>query len=158
MAGKRRPGQCPIAANLFGGHDRLVLAINARTLRAWADSMRARLDASPADRLAALVGGYFDFASENRNRWMALYDHRMADGFELPGWFLAAFEELIALLQREVAAQRPGCSEEEARVLTGSCAAIAHGHCMFALNGTHNMFGEWDPRQAALRRIRQTLG
>jgi AcrR family transcriptional regulator len=143
--------------NLFGSHDRLVLAINGRTLLAWTAFMRARLETQPKDRIGAIVSGYFDFAAENRNRWMALYDHRMAGEFELPQWFLEAFESLIALLQSEVAAERPGDSDEQVRVLTGSFAAIAHGHCMFALNGTHSLFGDWDPQAAALARIRQAL-
>jgi AcrR family transcriptional regulator len=143
--------------NLFGSFDRLVLAINGRTLRAWTAFMAARLDAAPRDRLAALVSGYFDFAAQNRNRWMALYDHRMEGEVELPDWFLEAFESLISLLQGEVAALQPQAGEAQVRVLTGSLAAIAHGHCMFALNGTHTLFGEWSPQQAALLRIRQAL-
>ena len=143
--------------NLFGSYDRLVVAINARTLRAWTRFMRARLDVQPDDRLAALVSGYFDFAAENRNRWMALYDHRVASGFAMPDWFLQAFEDLITLLREEVATVRPDVSDAEARILTGSCAAIAHGHCMFALNETYTLFGEWNPQQAALLRIREAL-
>lgn len=144
-------------SNVFGSYDRLVLAINARTLRAWTAFMQARVEAEPHDRVAALVAGYFDFAAGNRHRWMALYDHRMEGEFTLPDWFLAAFEGLIALLRREVAAERPGDGDEQVRVLTGSLAAIAHGHCMFMLNRTHTMFGDWNPREAALARIRQAL-
>ncbi len=143
--------------NLFGSYDRLILAINARTLREWAAFLRGRLARGGEDRLAALVGGYFDFAAENRNRWMALYDHRMGDEERLPDDFLAAFEALVALMRSEVAAARAAASANEVAALTGSLVAIAHGHCMFALNGTHALFGEWSPREAALARIREAL-
>lgn len=143
--------------NVVGSHDRLILAINARTLRAWADYLRGRLGGGHEDRLAALVNGYFDFAAENRNRWMALYDHRMGAENVLPDDFLAAFEALVALIRSEVAAARPEASAQEVGALTGSLVAIAHGHCMFALNGTHALFGEWSPREAALARIREIL-
>lgn len=143
--------------NVFGSYDRLILAINARTLRAWAGFLEERLQREPGDRLAALVHGYFAFAAENRNLWMALYDHRMGGESELPEEFVAAFAALIALIQAEVAAARDNASAEEIGALTGSLVAIAHGHCMFALNGTHALFGEWAPREAALARIREAL-
>jgi AcrR family transcriptional regulator len=143
--------------NVFGNYDRLVLAINARTLRAWAAFLGARLEAAGEDRIATLVHGYFDFAAENRNRWMALYDHRMADKVPLPEDFTAAFTALIALLQAEVAAERFGRPDAENLAMTGSLVAIAHGHCMFELNGTYEMFGSWSPREAALARIREAL-
>jgi AcrR family transcriptional regulator len=143
--------------NVFGSYDRLILAINARTLRAWAAFLQMRLEQEPGNRLATLVHGYFDFAAENRNRWMALYDHRMGSESELPDQFLAAFAALIALIQAEVAAARPEAPDDEVGALTGSLVAIAHGHCMFVLNGTHALFGEWMPREAALARIREAL-
>ncbi len=143
--------------NLFGSYDRLILAINARTLRAWADFLRGRLGHGGEDRLAALVGGYFDFAAANRNRWMALYDHRMGAESLLPEDFLAAFEALVALIRSEVAAARQAAAAAEVDALTGSLVAIAHGHCMFALNGTHALFGDWSPQEAALARIREAL-
>lgn len=143
--------------NLFGSYDRLVLALNARTLRAWAAFLEERLADGDGDRIATLIHGYFDFAAENRNRWMALYDHRMADKVPLPEDFTAAFGALVTLLQQQVAEVRGGGSDDETLALTGSLVAIAHGHCMFELNGTYEMFGDWRPRQAALARIREAL-
>lgn len=143
--------------NLFGSYDRLMLALNARTLRAWAAFLEERLEGGDGDRIATLIHGYFDFAAENRNRWMALYDHRMADKVPLPEDFTAAFSALVTLLQQQVAEVRGGGSDDETLALTGSLVAIAHGHCMFELNGTYEMFGEWRPREAALARIREAL-
>lgn len=143
--------------NLFGSYDRLMLALNARTLRAWAAFLEERLEGGDGDRIATLIHGYFDFAAENRNRWMALYDHRMADKVPLPEDFTAAFGALVTLLQQQVAAVRGGGPDDEILALTGSLVAIAHGHCMFDLNGTYEMFGEWRPREAALARIREAL-
>lgn len=143
--------------NLFGSYDRLVLALNARTLRAWAAFLEERLAGSDGDRVATLIHGYFDFAAENRNRWMALYDHRMADKVPLPEDFTAAFGALVTLLQQQVAEVRRGGPDAETLALTGSLVAIAHGHCMFELNGTYEMFGDWRPRDAALARIREAL-
>lgn len=143
--------------NVIGGFDRLVLAINTRTMRAWAAFLQGRLAEAGPDRITALVEGYFDFATANRNRWMALYDHRMAEGEPLPDAFLKAFDDLIALLEAEVAAARGIVPGPQARALTGSLVAIVHGHCMFALNRTYELFGDWEPRDAALARVRDAI-
>jgi AcrR family transcriptional regulator len=143
--------------HLFGSYDRLMLAINARTLRAWSAFLEERLQAADGDRIAALVFGYFDFAADNRNLWMALYDHRMAPDEPLSDEFVAAFGALAGIVEREVAAALGEAVKAEVRALAGSLVATAHGHCMFALNGTFALFGAWDPRQAALDRIRAAL-
>lgn len=142
--------------NMFGSYDRLILAINAGTLREWTAMLRGRLDAAGADRIAALVDGYFDFAQGNMHAWMALYDHHMPAGEPLPDWFDAAFAGLIDLIEQEVATALGRPAGPETREMTGSLVAIAHGHCTFALNGTYATFGG-DPRAAALARIRQAL-
>lgn len=143
--------------NVVGDFDRLMLALNARTLRAWTGFLEARLAEVRDDRVGTLVTLYFDFAAANRNRWLALYDHRMADKVPLPDDFTAAFAGLVRLLQAQVAEVRGG-SDADTLALTGSLVAIAHGHCMFELNGTYEMFGDWSPRQAALARIRAAIG
>ena len=142
--------------NVFESHDRLVLAINARTLRLWADALAERLGRAGQDRIGALVNGYFDFAEANPNRWMALYDHRMPAGEPLTDDFQEAFGGLIGLIEHEVAAALHHPVNEVTRALTGSLVAIVHGHCTFALNGTYRSFGG-NPRTAALARIRAAL-
>ena len=142
--------------NVFESHDRLVLAINARTLRLWADALAERLGRAGQDRIGALVNGYFDFAEANPNRWMALYDHRMPAGEPLTEDFQEAFGGLIGLIEHEVAAALHHPVNEVTRALTGSLVAVVHGHCTFALNGTYRSFGG-NPRTAALARIRAAL-
>jgi len=142
--------------NLFGSYDGLVVALNTRTLTAWIEALRERLDQGDSDRIAALVDGYFDFAEGNTHAWMALYDHRLPTGETLPDSFNAAFAGLTGLIEKEVAREL-GCDPDGGtRVLTGSLVAIAHGHCTYALNGTYQAFGG-DPRTSALARIREAL-
>ena len=142
--------------NLFGSYDRLMLAISTRTLRLWTAALEARLAAAGEDRIGALVNGYFDFAEANRNRWMALYDHRMPPGEEGSEEFDEAFGALIGLIEREIAGVLGLPVDAVTQALTGSLVAIVHGHCTFALNGTYKTCGG-DPRAAALARIRAAL-
>jgi AcrR family transcriptional regulator len=144
--------------NLFEDLDQLIVALNTRTFLLWTESLQARLEAAGADRVAALVGGYFDFARAHPNWWMAIYDHRLPDGRVLPAAYLEARAALIALVHGEVARMLPGVEAAEVSALTRSLVASVHGHCFFELNGTFAVLGEADAEGAALARVREALG
>lgn len=143
--------------NVFGSYDRLILAINTQTFRLWAEHLRARLEASGEDRIRALVEGYFSFASENMNLWMAIYDHRLPPGTPMPEEFAARRAELTDIVITEVAAALPEAARAKAPGLARSLIATVHGHCLFALNGTFVLMGESDPFGAALARVRDSM-
>ena len=143
--------------NVFGTHDRLILAINTRTFRLWADHLRARLDSAEGDRIRTLVEGYFSFARENPNLWMAIYDHRLPPDATMPPEYDAERRELTEIVTREVAAVLPEPERPEAPRLARSLIATVHGHCTFALNGSFALMGETNPLELALARVRESL-
>jgi len=143
--------------NVYGTHDRLILAINGRTLTLWAAFLRERLAASSQDRIRALVEGYFDFAGENRNAWMAIYDHRLPPGEAMPEWYGLQRVELTSIVEAEIALILPEDARDRAAALARSLLATVHGHCAFAFSGTFALLGEDHPREAALARVRDTL-
>ncbi len=143
--------------NVFGTHDRLILAINTRTFRLWADHLRARLDGSGGDRIRTLVEGYFSFARENPNLWMAIYDHRLPPDATMPPEFDEERRQLTEIVAVEVAAALPEPRREEAPRLARSLIATVHGHCTFALNGSFALMGETEPLELALARVRESL-
>jgi AcrR family transcriptional regulator len=143
--------------NVFGSHDRLILAINTRTFRLWADHLRNRLAAARTDRIHALVEGYFSFARDNRNLWMAIYDHRLPADAAIPEELEAQRSELTEIVTAEVAAALRAPAREDAPRLARSLIATVHGHCTFALNGTFDLMGETQPLDLALTRVRESL-
>lgn len=143
--------------NVFGTHDRLILAINTRTFRLWADHLRARLEASDGDRIRTLVEGYFSFARENPNLWMAIYDHRLPPDVTMPPEYDEQRRVLTEIVAREIAAALPERRREEAPRLARSLIATVHGHCTFALNGSFALMGETEPLELALARVRESL-
>jgi AcrR family transcriptional regulator len=143
--------------NVLGTHDRLILAINTRTFGMWADYLRARLDAADADRIRALVEGYFSFARENPNLWMAIYDHRLPPDMAMPPEYEAERGKLTNIVAQEVADALPEAARGDAPRLARSLIATVHGHCTFAINGTFALMGESDPLGLALTRIRESL-
>jgi AcrR family transcriptional regulator len=143
--------------NVFGTHDALVLAINTRTFQFWAEHLRGLLAVAKADRIAVLVEAYFSFARENRNVWMAIYDHRLPVDVTMTDAEASQRGELTEIVLREVTAVLPENAHAEAPRLARSLIATVHGHCTFALNGTFALMGEVDPLATALARVRESI-
>ena len=142
--------------NVFGSHDRLVLAINTRTFALWADHLRSRLGEAGEDRIAALVAGYFAFARAQPHLWMAIYDHRLPPGMGMPAEDEAVRMVLTGIVADEIALALRR-ERHQVTALTRSLVATVHGHCHFALTGAFTLMGEPDAEGAALARVREVL-
>lgn len=143
--------------NVFGSYDGLMLAINAHTLRRWTAHLRDRLDGAGADRLGALVEGYFEFAQAQPRLWTAIYEHHMADGGPAPAWYQAQAAELMTVVAGEVGGALPAAPAHVVAALTRSLVAVVHGHCAFAVSRTFDLLGETAPAAAALARVREAV-
>jgi AcrR family transcriptional regulator len=143
--------------NVFPSLDHFLLAINTRTFEQWTDHLHARLDTAGPDRIRALVEAYFSFARENRNLWMAIYDHRLPPGMKMPDEDAQRRADLTGIVVREIAAVVEGRPHDQVQHLARSLIATVHGHCTFDLNGTFALMNEPDPVGMALDRVRQSL-
>lgn len=143
--------------NVFGSYDGLLLAINGRTLTRWAAHLRERLAVAGEDRIAALVGGYFDFAMQHPRSWIAIYEHHMADGGAAPDGYQALASDLMGIVAAEISAVLPDARADAALALARSLVATVHGHCVFALYRTFSMLGETSPMDCALARVREAM-
>ncbi len=143
--------------NVFGSYDRLILAINTRTFKLWAEYMRTELANRPGDRIRVLVEGYFGFAEANTNIWMAIYDHRLPPDETMPEAYAEQRSELTEIVVHEVASVLPESARHGAPRLARSLVATVHGHCTFALNGSFALLGETEPMETALTRVRESL-
>jgi AcrR family transcriptional regulator len=143
--------------NLFPSLDDLLVAINTRTFTLWAHFVRQRLDGVSEDRIGVLVRAYFDFAREHTNLWMAIYDHRLAPGVELPAEDDEERRQLTLIVTRELATVLSDIPDAEVERLARSLIATVHGHCTYALNGSFELMGETDPMGLALGRVREAI-
>lgn len=144
--------------HVFGSVDGLVLEINTRTFILWAEWLEARLDGTAgSERIRALVEGYFGFASQRRNLWSAIYEHRLPEGMDMPEDFARRRSGLLAVVEREVAAILPEAHGPEAPRLSRSLVATVHGHCSFALGGSFALMGETQPFDLAMDRVLEVL-
>ena len=143
--------------NVFPSLDHLLIAINTRTFEYWADYLRSLLDEGQEDRITALVQAYFRFASEHRNLWMAIYDHRLPPGIEMPEADARQRAVLTDIVIKEIAGALPAEAADKAAPLARSLIATVHGHCTFALNGTFALMEEPDPLGQASARVHEAI-
>lgn len=142
--------------NVMGSTEEIVTTINTRTFSVWADALEERLAQDPADRIAALVGAYFDFAERNRLLWMAIFEHKpTVTG--IPEDQAAVRARLTGIVVDEVSKALPTAVRDRAPALARSLIATVHGHCYYALTGSFALMGEEDPKGAALLRVRESI-
>lgn len=129
---------CAVGAiyNVVADLDDLVLLVNARTLAALERALTAAggTDGSEAEkphdaigRLVRLGLAYTDFAAANRERWRALFDHRMPQGRDLPEWYVADQRRLFDYLEQPLKMLRTGETPERRALLARSLFSAVHG-------------------------------
>jgi AcrR family transcriptional regulator len=143
--------------NVFGSYDGLMMAINGRTLKLWAAHLRGRLAEESDDRIACLVHGYFEFAAAHPKTWIAIFEHHMDEGIEIPAWYKTVAFELMSIVVDEIVAAISDLDPVRAPPLARSLVATVHGHCAFAFYKTFEVLGEEAPVEAALRRVRESI-
>ena len=143
---------------VFGSVDALVVAINSRTFTMWARWLEECLQGTQGrQRIRALVKGYFDFASQRRNLWSAIYEHRVPNRVGIPEHLAEQRSQLMNIVTHEIALVLPSERKDEAERLSRSLVATVHGHCSFALGGSFALMGETDPFDLAMRRVAEIL-
>lgn len=144
--------------HVFGNVDALVMEINARTFGAWTQWLEERLeDKQGSDRILVLVDGYFAFAAEHRNRWSAIYEHRVPDTAKMADALVIERKKLTSVIAREVASVLPHRSSEFTTTLASSLIAAVHGHCAFLLGGTFALMGIQTAQEMAAARVLEIL-
>ncbi|MFL5048382.1 MAG: TetR/AcrR family transcriptional regulator [Xanthobacteraceae bacterium] len=129
---------CAVGAiyNVVADLDDLILAVNALTLAALERALTeagGAIDSESRDekeairRLVRLGLAYTDFAAANTQRWRALFDHRMAEGRDLPEWYVADQRRLFEFVEQPLTMLRPDETPEARALLARSLFSAVHG-------------------------------
>ena len=115
--------------NLVGGVDELILLVASRTLAILDAELEAaqRGVGDPAGRLVAIAVAYLRFASSNRGRWQALFEHRMASGEPTPDWAVREQLRLFRHIVGPLAEIAPYLSPEERAMRARTLFSAVHG-------------------------------
>ncbi|MGE0626450.1 MAG: TetR/AcrR family transcriptional regulator [Hyphomicrobiaceae bacterium] len=138
--------------NVFGGLDAVIIAVNIRTLMKLGIELeavvRSTQEASPDQRLLALARAYHKFAHDHSSRWLALFEHRMAEGAEVPDDYRNQQRKLFTIVEAVIA---PFVADDAARASAAQALFSAvHGIVKLSLEGR---LAPYDPAETE-RQIR----
>ncbi|MEZ5751480.1 MAG: TetR/AcrR family transcriptional regulator [Paracoccaceae bacterium] len=118
--------------------DMLVLHVNSRTLARLGAALGESAPgeaASDEAQLQALAAAYIVFATENRNLWLALFEHRLPEGREVPEWHRQDHAVLIEQIIGPLKRMRPDLSDEALLLRARTTFAAVHGVVLMSLQG-----------------------
>lgn len=132
---------------VFDGLDDLILNVNAVTLAALTTKLRASIDdvQAPGEQLRALGHAYLDYAIAHRNRWRAVFDHRLTDATDLPQWYEEAIRAVMSLVRRPVAELKHLTGEADISLATTAVWSAVHGVCELSVGRKLDAAGATDP-------------
>ena len=128
---------CSVGAiyGVFLDLDELVLLVNSRTLDAIDAAMSViGRDGSPATRLVRLADAYLNYASTQRPRWTALFQHHMGGERPVSPWYVARQRAAFTYVEAPLAALLPGAAPEDHKRLARSLFAAVHGMVVLGLD------------------------
>lgn len=121
--------------NVFADLDDLILNVNAQTLAALGQALSAAVDGVEAEAAPiALARAYVAFVSDRANLWDVLFEHRLPEGREPPGWYSDALGGLLRRVEGVLSPlfpDDPAACEQSVRVLW----AGLHGICSLGISG-----------------------
>jgi AcrR family transcriptional regulator len=128
---------------VFENIDDLILQINARTLdRLYVGMAETQATARDGrERMLQLGQVYIRFADEDPHRWSMIFEHRLAEGRELPQWYGEKIARMFAIVEEALVPLAAGRPRKEvaqaARVIWGG----VHGICILAVGNRLGIAG-----------------
>jgi AcrR family transcriptional regulator len=128
---------------VFKNLDDLILQVNGRTL----DELYGHLSRIGEEHGAGIAGSralgsaYLAFATENKQRFSMIFEHRMPSIDDLPDWYLEKIGRMFSLVEqtlRPLAAER---SEQEIALAARALWSGVHGIVILARTGRLKVIG-----------------
>ena len=129
---------CAVGAiyNVVADLDELIMLVNSRTLAALEHDLLAaggvheanrREGDTAIDRLCRMALAYLDFATTQRLRWRAVFDHRLPVGKAMPEWYLDDQMRLFSYVEGPVGELLPGISPSRRALIARTLFSAVHG-------------------------------
>lgn len=127
--------------NVVADLDDLLIEVHGLTL----DRLYMAITEGPAERgdvearLLGLAGRYIAFTEANRNLWLALFEHRLPAGRELPHWYLKKLSQLFEVVEQVVDPLFPPEAVAARRRTARILWSALHGICSLGLTNKLNL-------------------
>jgi AcrR family transcriptional regulator len=130
---------CAVGAiyNVVSDLDELIMLVNSRSLSALETRLLAAghapnapdepIVATAIERLGRMALAYLDFATANRSRWRAVFEHRLPPGKAMPDWYLADQMRLFGYIEGPVGELLPKVSPLRRALIARTLFSAVHG-------------------------------
>lgn len=118
---------------VFESMDDLILHIKGRTLDTITEEMERIESNKPEQCLEELAGVYIRYASQNLNRWSMVFEHRLPENIEIPGWYQKKLDNVYGKFEDQYALLAPELSPTQLRQTALALLGGIHGICVFML-------------------------
>lgn len=119
---------------VFANMDELILHVKGRTLDDLYEQMEQVQCSDCEQCLEKLAAAYINFASQNYNRWSAVFDHRLPEGMAIPSWYQHKLDKINKLFEAQLVLLNPRASSITRRQLALALLGGIHGICVFMLS------------------------
>ena len=127
--------------NVFDSYDDIVFHINATTLDDMKGFMKGNLEPNLKNSAAIkqLAHLYIEFASQNYNRWSALFEYSIPEELQLPEFYNKKIDELFAIIKDVLKSfiKDDSACLKHAKIIWASI----HGICILSLTKKLNVAG-----------------
>ncbi|WP_179378036.1 TetR/AcrR family transcriptional regulator [Jannaschia marina] len=117
--------------NVFGDMHDLVMAVNGQTFAALGSHVTEAVTAAetgdPTARMVVMAEAYLDYAAQHPLLWRALFDVPITAESDLPEWYLAALDDLLAIIDTPLREVFPDLPDAEIRLRTRALFSAVHG-------------------------------
>lgn len=125
--------------NIFESYDDIVFHINATTLDDMKNFIKTNLkpNLKSSSAIKQLAHLYIEFASQNYNRWSALFEYSIPENLQLPEFYSKKVDELFAIIKDVLNSFIKNESKclKHAKIIWASI----HGICILSLNKKLNI-------------------
>ena len=116
----------------------LIMHINAGTLDAIAAQLEQAQEGSAERSIETMASSYLHYASQNFNRWHAVFDYSLSVDSKITAWYQEKVDKVFALLEVPFLEFAPELSEDHRKRAVRALWFGVHGICALSLTGQRN--------------------
>ncbi|MEI6335925.1 MAG: WHG domain-containing protein [Methylococcaceae bacterium] len=114
----------------------LIMHINAGTLDAIATQLeQVQKEGGAEQSIQILARSYLRYASQNFNRWHAVFDYSLSVDSKITAWYQEKVDKVFALLEVPFLEFAPALSEDHRKRAVRALWFGVHGVCALSLKG-----------------------
>ncbi|MDD5580628.1 MAG: TetR/AcrR family transcriptional regulator [Methylobacter sp.] len=142
---------------VFANMAELILHLKAKTLDEIAEQLEQVQDCVPEHCIEELAKSYLSYANQNYNSWSLIFEHRLPEDMEVPGWYQEKINHVFGRFEMQFARLAPGYSEAQNKQAARALWGGIHGICVLSLTGKLDIVGVNDVEGSVVLLVRNFI-